>query len=160
MGRLALHTLKNYALRIIAAEFKLPEPQNFALYRQSALDSDLINTFKSVEDIKYISRRFALKKYLGLTEEEIQLNEVMLKQELGIKNTAKTSDLTQMYSPAYYDNMSKPEDGSTDGPETPEVGGGPISSIGGGESPESAPAADSPPNESDADLNSSTPPST
>ena len=140
-------------------QIKLPEPQNFALYRQSALDSDLINTFKSVEDIKYISRRFALKKYLGLTEEEIQLNEVMLKQELGIKNTAKTSDLTQMYSPAYYDNMSKPEDGSTDGPETPEMGGGPISSLG-GPSDAAPPDDTAPPDESDADLNSSTPPST
>jgi len=80
----------------------LPEPQNFALYRQAALDTDLINSFKSIEDTEYLSKRFILKRYLGLTEDEIQMNEAMLKQERSIENRPEVGELQQMYDPAVY----------------------------------------------------------
>ena len=83
---------------------KLPEPQNFALYRQAALDADLINSFNAVEGVKYLSRRFILKRYLGLTKDEIQMNEVMLKQERSIEDGAAIADLQQIYDPAVYEN--------------------------------------------------------
>lgn len=82
----------------------LPEPQNFALYRQAALDADLINSFKSIEDTKYLSKRFMLKRYLGLTEDDIQLNETMLKQERSIEDIDSIDELQQMYDPAVYDS--------------------------------------------------------
>lgn len=83
---------------------KLPDPQNFALYRQAALDADLINTFKSIEDTKYLSKRFMISKYLGLSEDEIQMNEMMLKQERAIAEDASLTDLQQIYDPAFYEN--------------------------------------------------------
>jgi hypothetical protein len=83
---------------------KLPEPQNFALYRQAQLDSDLINTFKGIEDVTYLSKRFMLKKYLNLSEDEIQMNEMMLKQERGIAEDASVVDLQQIYDPAFFEN--------------------------------------------------------
>lgn len=80
----------------------LPDPQNFALYRQAALDTDLINSFKSIEDTEYLSKRFILKRYLGWTEDEIQMNEAMLKQERSIENRPEVGELQQIYDPAVF----------------------------------------------------------
>jgi hypothetical protein len=78
---------------------RLPEPQSFALQRQNALDTDLINTFKSIEDSKVISTRLKLKKYLGFSEDDLQMNEKMLKEELGIESTPTLTDIRQIYDP-------------------------------------------------------------
>ena len=56
-------------------------PQNFAAYRQSELDTARVNTFSSVEQYPYISKRFALERFLGLTEEEISKNEKLWREE-------------------------------------------------------------------------------
>jgi len=80
---------------------KLPEPQNFALYRQAGLDAELINTFNSADGIKYLSKRFILKRYLGFTEDDLQMNEIMLKQERNISDNTKVADIQQMYDPDF-----------------------------------------------------------
>jgi hypothetical protein len=109
---------------------KLPEPQNFALYRQAALDTDLINSFNAVEGVKYLSKRFILKRYLGLTEDDIQMNEALLKQERSIEDQVQVNELQQIYDPAVYENRSsvevtEPEPGAETPPEgAPEEGGG------------------------------------
>jgi hypothetical protein len=56
-------------------------PQNFAAYRQSELDTARISSFTSIEQYPYISKRFALERFLGLTEEEISKNEKMWREE-------------------------------------------------------------------------------
>jgi hypothetical protein len=56
-------------------------PQNFAAYRQSELDTARVSTFQSMEGFPYISKRFALERFLGLTEEEIKRNEKLWEQE-------------------------------------------------------------------------------
>lgn len=86
---------------------KLPDPQNFALYRQAALDADLINSFNSIEGVKYLSKRFILKRYLGLTDDDIQMNETMLKQERSIEDQTGVDELQQMYDPAVYENRQE-----------------------------------------------------
>jgi hypothetical protein len=58
-------------------------PQNFASYRQSELDKDRVATFQVMEAFPYMSKRFALKRFLGLTEEEITENEEMWREERG-----------------------------------------------------------------------------
>ena len=85
-------------------KIEIPDPQNFALYRQAALDADLINAFNSIEGVKYISPRFKMMRYLGLTEDDIQKNEALLKQERGIAEDASISDIQQIYDPAFYEN--------------------------------------------------------
>ena len=87
-------------------KLKLPEPQNFALYRQAALDADLINSFNAVEGVKYLSRRFILKRYLGLTEDDIQMNETLLKQERNIQDGLLVDEIQQVYDPSVYDNRA------------------------------------------------------
>jgi len=56
-------------------------PQNFASYRQSELDNTRISAFQSLEPLPYMSKRFLLERFLGLTEEEIQENEEMWREE-------------------------------------------------------------------------------
>jgi hypothetical protein len=56
-------------------------PQNFAAYRQSELDTARVSTFSSIEQYPYISKRFALERFLGLTEEEISKNEELWREE-------------------------------------------------------------------------------
>lgn len=83
---------------------KLPDPANFALYRQAALDADLISSYNNIAADKTLSRRFMLKRYLGLSDDEIQMNEVMIKEERGITENQNISPMQQMYDPAVYDN--------------------------------------------------------
>ena len=56
-------------------------PQNFASYRQSELDNTRITAFMQMEPLPYMSKRFMLERFLGLTEEEIKENETMWREE-------------------------------------------------------------------------------
>ena len=56
-------------------------PQNFAAYRQSELDTARVNTFQIMEAFPYMSKRFTLERFLGLSEEEITKNEKMWREE-------------------------------------------------------------------------------
>ncbi len=56
-------------------------PQNFAAYRQAELDNSRVSTFASMEALPYISKRFAMERFLGLTEEEIKKNEKLWGEE-------------------------------------------------------------------------------
>lgn len=75
--------LKNRGITIDSALFELAfnEPQNFAKYRQIEIDAASLNVYNAVAEIPYISKRFALKRYLGWTEEEIMTNERMFLEE-------------------------------------------------------------------------------
>jgi len=59
------------------------EPQNFAQYRQADIDTARINTFTALEQIPYLSKRFLMKRYLGLSEQEMSENETMWAEEQG-----------------------------------------------------------------------------
>ena len=133
---------------------KLPDPANFALYRQAALDADLISSFANVESVKYLARRFILKRYLGLTDDEIQMNEVMLKEERQITETSTVSAMQQIYDPAVYDNRAEVKvdaggsasdvaGGELEAP--PEESGGFFSGEPGTEAPSEEPVAEVPP---------------
>jgi hypothetical protein len=62
-------------------ELRLNEPQNFAKYRQGAIDAVRIQAFTSLEGLGYLSKRFLLKRYLDLSEEELQENQEMWEEE-------------------------------------------------------------------------------
>jgi hypothetical protein len=62
-------------------QLKFNPPQNFAAYRQSELDNARVGTFASMEAFPNISKRFALERFLGLTEEEITKNESLWREE-------------------------------------------------------------------------------
>lgn len=62
-------------------ELKFNNPQNFAAYRQAELDTSRVSTFASLQEVPYLSKRFALKRFLGLTQEEITENETLWREE-------------------------------------------------------------------------------
>jgi intein/homing endonuclease len=62
---------------------KFNPPQNFASYRQTELDSTRIAAFVQLEPLAYMSKRFLLERYLGLTREEMLQNEKMWREEKG-----------------------------------------------------------------------------
>ena len=62
-------------------DLRFQPPQNFAAYRQSEIDNARIPTFTQMSAIPYISNRFAMKRFLGLTEEELAENERLWKEE-------------------------------------------------------------------------------
>jgi hypothetical protein len=64
-------------------ELKFNTPQNFAAYRQAEMDTARAATFVSLQELPHLSKRFALKRFLGLTEEEIKENEAMWREEQG-----------------------------------------------------------------------------
>ena len=59
------------------------EPQNFAQYRQADIDSSRIATFTQLEPMPYFSKRWLMKRYLGMTEQEISENEMAWAEEKG-----------------------------------------------------------------------------
>jgi hypothetical protein len=62
-------------------DVKFNPPQNFASYRQSEMDTARVNTFGTMIAVPMISKRFALKRFLGLSQEEIAENETMWREE-------------------------------------------------------------------------------
>jgi len=66
--------------------------QNFGKYRQAEVDQVAMNVFTSVEAADYISKRFAMKRFLGLSEEEILENEMLWKEERNVDDPLKGSD--------------------------------------------------------------------
>ena len=62
-------------------ELQFTEPQNFAQYSQADVDSARISTFSQLEPVPYLSKRFLMKRYLGLSEQELNENEQMWKEE-------------------------------------------------------------------------------
>lgn len=72
-------------------ELEMTPPQSFSEYRQMELDAAHINIFGAVADIPYIAKRFALKRYMGWTEGEIEENERLLTEERGKKKGASSS---------------------------------------------------------------------
>lgn len=64
-------------------ELKFNPPLNFASSKQASIDAERINTFNTVQAVPYMSKRFALKRFLGLTEEEIAENERLWGEESG-----------------------------------------------------------------------------
>ena len=60
---------------------KFNPPQNFAAYRLSELDTARVSTFQTMNEVPYMSKRFAMKRFLGLSQEEIVENERLWREE-------------------------------------------------------------------------------
>jgi hypothetical protein len=79
-------------------ELKFNAPQNFAAYRQSELDTARASTFATLQEIPHLSKRFALKRFLGLTQDEITENETMWREENGAKLMSTMDAASEMRS--------------------------------------------------------------
>lgn len=75
-------------------ELKFNQPQNFAAYRQAELDTTRVSVFSSLQEIPHLSKRFAMKRFLGLTQEEITENERLWGEENGNNLKVTNTDST------------------------------------------------------------------
>jgi len=64
-------------------ELNFNPPMNFASSRQASIDAERINTFNTIQAVPFMSKRFALKRFLGLTDEEVAENERYWAEENG-----------------------------------------------------------------------------
>ena len=116
---------KGYNIDNSMFELKLNPPQNFAQYRQTEMDQARVNTFTAVAELPYMSKRFALKRYLGLTEEEMARNAELWAEENNVpqKKQSKSNELrsggvTQSGISSDLDQFEEP----TADPEAPQPG--------------------------------------
>ena len=79
-------------------ELQFEPPQNFAATRQSELDTARVPTYQTLSQIPTISKRFALKRFLGLTEEEIAENERMWAEENGKAKAISSDSVSELRS--------------------------------------------------------------
>jgi len=125
-------------------------PQNFASYRQSEMDTARVNTFTAVEQYPYISKRFAMERFLGLTEEEIAKNEKLWREEnqKDVIDEPKGSDLRSIgVSVGDLESDQKTADEMNAPPEEglgPENVAGPVSAAPAGQAGAAAGAAGAP----------------
>lgn len=75
--------LKKKGVELDTSTFTLTflPPQSFSEYREIEVNNARAAVFSQLAEVPYIARRFALKKYLGLTDAEIVENESMWQEE-------------------------------------------------------------------------------
>jgi hypothetical protein len=89
----------------------LPKPSNFEAYRQAEKDAALLTLFSQTSSVTTLSPRFAAKRYLQMTQNEILENERMLREERGIE-LGDPKLLSKLYSP---DSVSAEPNDTTSG---------------------------------------------
>jgi Bacteriophage T4-like portal protein (Gp20) len=139
--KLYLHT-KGINVDSNIFDLKFNPPQNFASYRQAEMDTARVNTYNVLAAIPYISKRFAMKRFLGLTTEEISENENMWEEENVDTDTAlsasaelRTAGVTAGGMSGDMGDLSNPQ---PDPSMTPEGGAAPP--VPGGDAGTTAPA--------------------
>jgi hypothetical protein len=107
-------------------DIKFNPPQNFASYRQAEMDTARVNTFGTMVAVPFISKRFALERFLGLTKEEVTQNETQWQEEnvnqdqylgasselrsAGITANSMSGDIGGLSAPLPEPNMAGEED--------------------------------------------------
>jgi Bacteriophage T4-like portal protein (Gp20) len=97
-------------------------PQNFAAYRLSELDTARVQTFTSLQEVPYMSKRFAMKRFLGLSAEEVAENERMWREEnraVDAENETSAAELrgVGINSDNLEAGLTPPEEGAEGSPE-------------------------------------------
>lgn len=71
-------------------ELQFTPPQSFTRYRQIELDSQRVQVYQGVSENKKLSERFKMKRFLGLTDDELLENETWWAEENADKLKKKT----------------------------------------------------------------------
>ena len=123
-------------------DLRFNEPQNFSKNRQAELDNTRIGAFSNLEQTPYLSKRFLLQRFLGLSEEEMRENEELWKEEngtdaiigsdaglrsVGVTPAGIDSDLETAEPPEVPDeDMGVDAEANAMAPETPGVTPSPV----------------------------------
>lgn len=110
-------------------DVKFNPPQNFASYRQAQMDTDRVNTFNTMSQSPFVSKRFALRRFLNLSTEEVAENERLWREEninagtklnasaemrsAGITAAGVGDDLSNFSDPNLPDELDQDQEGTT-----------------------------------------------
>ena len=131
---------KHRGINVSSSLFDLnfSEPQSFSKYREIEIDQQRANLFGSLEGAGYLSKRFILARYLGLTEEEVMENERLWAEEndpASAPANDATSDLSSIgvragdmdsFAPTDVDaenDIGGDDDAPVDTPDATDTGG-------------------------------------
>jgi hypothetical protein len=127
---------KGVNIDVAMFDIRFQTPMNFAAYRQSEIDNARVPTFTQMSAIPYVSNRFALKRFLGMTDEEVAENERLWREEndenitppsadassemrgAGISSAGIESDLGGVEDEAPETDATAPEGGAPEGDVT------------------------------------------
>jgi hypothetical protein len=109
-------------------EFYIEPPQSFAEYKESELNSVLLNLYASAEGIESMSKRFALEKFMRMDTAEISLNEELKLKEMGydkksISSMAEEIKMNLVYGDGSAASKLEDEPIEQDGYDELDVGG-------------------------------------
>jgi hypothetical protein len=120
--------LKYKGIDIDNAGFRLQfnKPMNFSSYRELQLNTERAQMFNQVAQLPYMSKRFALQKYMGLSDTEMKSNEELWREENDYqkyKDNEKAAALKNIgvrpMPDAVVDPMAEPDLSDIDMPEDP-----------------------------------------
>ena len=90
---------KGVNIDIAMFDIKFQPPMNFASYRQAEVDNNRISTYTQIATVPFVSKRYALSRFLGLTPEEMAENERMWREENDASVQSKpTTSATELRS--------------------------------------------------------------
>ena len=90
---------KGVNIDVAMFDIKFQPPMNFASYRQAEVDNNRISTYTQIATVPYVSKRYALQRFLGLTPEEMAENEKLWREENDENIKAKpTTSATELRS--------------------------------------------------------------
>lgn len=107
--------VKNQEVEISSADYDISfiEPQSFSEYRQIEMDTSQLAVFQSVADVPYLSKRFIMKRFMGLSDAEIKENERLWTEEKAIRidlvNTNATDGDVNVASEDEIEELEKDE---------------------------------------------------
>ena len=136
---------KGVNIDVAMFDIKFQPPMNFASYRQAEVDNNRISTYTQIAQVPFVSKRYALQRFLGLTPEEMAENEKLWREENDENIKAKpTTSATELRSAgistagidADLDAAEPDEPPAEPGADTPET---PAGGTGGGTPPTPAP---------------------
>jgi hypothetical protein len=135
--------LNNQGINIDSSlfELKFNTPQNFAAYRQAEMDTARAATFATLQELPHLSKRFALKRFLGLTEEEMKENERLWKEENGENLKAPVDAGSAMRSVGVTPGGMSAEAEGQDAEAAPDMAAAAEAGAAGAEQAQPAPAA-------------------
>ena len=131
---------KGVNIDVAMFDIRFQTPMNFAAYRQSEIDNARVPTFTQMSAIPYVSNRFALKRFLGMTDEELAENERLWKEENDENITMPGADASSEMRGAGISSAGIETDLSGAEEEAPEAPEGEVPPEGGDATPATPPA--------------------
>ena len=128
-------------------------PQNFASYRQSELDNQRIGTFAQIQAIPFIRNRYAMKRFLGMSDSEVAENERYWREENDEMLSSQPTDASAEMRGAGISGAGIDADMSAEADIAPEGTDGMVTGEGEGvdsvTTPDAGGAGEAPPTEQD-----------